>query len=76
MAKRNQPTLAGDVPSRQQIWESIRTLHANKLTITMAPLHISNRLGFSLPATAASSMPLGRLVKLRFVFPATAGLRL
>ncbi|WP_342596345.1 hypothetical protein AAGT95_09615 [Salinicola lusitanus] len=48
MAKRNQPTLAGDVPSRQQIWESIRTLHANKLTITMA------RLDLLLPKVPAS----------------------
>ncbi|GHB24168.1 hypothetical protein [Salinicola rhizosphaerae] len=40
MAKRKPATLAGDVPSRQQIWESIRTLKASQRTITMDRLNL------------------------------------
>jgi hypothetical protein len=48
MAKRKPSTLAGDVPSRQLIWDAIRTLHANQRTITMA------RLDLLLPKMPAS----------------------
>ncbi len=43
MAKRKHSALAGDVPSRQLIWDAIRTLKANHRTITM------DRLGLLLP---------------------------